>query len=224
MLGGLLPPELAGLLIECLNYAMFAGGLLIKMPQIVAILRTRTVKGMSEASLSTEFLACVAFCSYNLLMGHPFKTWGEMALICTQCGVQIVLFWVYTTEKLAAVPRVLGVVAVAAACFGLWLGLLPPALLPVLGLVQTALGSVARVPQILLNFRQRHTGNQSIITWGLSFGGTVIRVITTLAAVDDFVALLGYIIAASLNLTLVLQIAFFWKRTTEVIWAKKQKE
>jgi len=203
---------------------MFAGGLLIKMPQIVAILRTRTVKGMSEASLSTEFLACLSLCAYNLLMGHPFKTWGEMALIGAQCGIQIVLFWSFATETLAVAPRALGVAAVAAACAALWTGMLPPVLLPALGLVQTALGSIARVPQIVLNFRQRHTGNQSVITWGLSLGGTIIRVITTLASVNDVVAVLGYVIAAGLNFTLVMQILLYWKRTNEIIWSKKQKD
>ena len=77
----MLPPELVSLGLLCLNYAMFLGGLLIKFPQIIAILRTQTVKGMSEASFTVEFLACLSLCVYNTLMGHPFKTWGEMSLI-----------------------------------------------------------------------------------------------------------------------------------------------
>uniref|UniRef100_A0A7S1W9U7 Mannose-P-dolichol utilization defect 1 protein homolog n=1 Tax=Alexandrium catenella TaxID=2925 RepID=A0A7S1W9U7_ALECA len=101
---------------------------------------------------------------------------------------------------------------------------MPPVLLPALGLVQTALGSIARVPQIILNFKQRHTGNQSIITWGLSLGGTIIRVITTAATVNDFVALLGYVIAVVLNGALFAQILLYWNRTNEVIWSNKQKD
>merc|ERR1712061_585201 len=103
------------------------------------------------------------------------------------------------------------------------MGLLPAALLPALGLVQSALGAVARVPQIVLNFRQRHTGNQSVITWGMSLAGNLVRIITTLAAVDDTIALGGYLVAATLNGTLVLQILIFWKKTNEEVWGKKRK-
>mmetsp|Transcript_9277 Transcript_9277/g.27815 ORF Transcript_9277/g.27815 Transcript_9277/m.27815 type:complete len:226 (-) Transcript_9277:74-751(-) len=217
------PPELLSLGINVLNYAMFAGGLLIKMPQIIAILRTRTVKGMSEASLTTEFLACLSLCSYNVLMGHPFKTWGEMALIMAQCGVQIVLFWMLTEHRLSAAPRALGVLGVAGAVAALAMGLLPAALLPALGLVQSALGAVARVPQIVLNFRQKHTGNQSVITWGLSLAGNTVRIITTFASVDDWIALAGYVVAFVLNGTLVSQILAF-RENTKAVLAEKKKD
>merc|ERR1712232_1369025 len=172
------------------------------MPQIVAILRTKTVKGMSETSLVTEFLAATSLCAYNLLVGHPFKTWGEMALIAIQCGIQILLFWFYSTDALSFGKRALGTTAVALACAALWLGMLPAAAFPALGLTQSALGAFARVPQIVLNFRQKHTGNLSIITWGLSTVGNTVRIITTLVSVNDWVALLGYVIAWILNFTL----------------------
>mmetsp|Transcript_93253 Transcript_93253/g.237235 ORF Transcript_93253/g.237235 Transcript_93253/m.237235 type:complete len:227 (-) Transcript_93253:103-783(-) len=220
LLGGMVPPELVALGINVLNYAMFAGGVLIKLPQIVAILRTKTVKGMSETSLATEFLACLSLCAYNLLMGHPFKTWGEMALIGAQCAVQTILFWVYTKDKLSVAPRALVVLLVAAITAVLWLGFLPRALYPALGLTQTALGSFARVPQIILNFRQKHTGNQSIITWGLSLAGNTVRIITTFASVDDFVALAGYLVAFVLNGTLVTQILLFRANTEEALKRK----
>mmetsp|Transcript_20981 Transcript_20981/g.45372 ORF Transcript_20981/g.45372 Transcript_20981/m.45372 type:complete len:228 (+) Transcript_20981:186-869(+) len=221
--GGVVPPQMLALGVNILNYAMFAGGLLIKMPQIVAILRTKTVKGMSETSLATEFLACLSLCGYNLLMGHPFKTWGEMALIGLQCGIQTLLFWYLTTEKISPAPRIACVLAVVAASAAVWGGLLPTHLYPILGLTQSALGAFARVPQIILNFRQRHTGNQSVITWGLSLAGNTVRIITTWASVDDLVALGGYVVAFILNGTLVLQILAFRKHTQEVLYGKKKE-
>lgn len=219
----MLPPQLVSLGLLCLNYAMFLGGLLIKFPQIIAILRTQTVKGMSEASFTVEFLACLSLCVYNTLMGHPFKTWGEMSLIGAQCAVQIVLFWCLTEEPVTVAPRALGTLAVFGTVGVIWCGLCPPDLFPVIGLVPTILGGLARVPQIILNFRQRHTGNQSVITWGLSLGGNVVRMITTLAEVGDAIALSGYVVAGALNLTLLLQIIYYWRRTNDVIWSKKKQ-
>merc|ERR1712061_331660 len=102
------------------------------------------------------------------------------------------------------------------------MGLLPEALFPALGLGQSALGAFACVPQIVLNFRQKHTGNQSVITWGLSVAGNTVRIITTFLSVDDWIALAGYLIAFVLNGTLVFQILFFWQNTQETIYGKKR--
>mmetsp|Transcript_31957 Transcript_31957/g.74845 ORF Transcript_31957/g.74845 Transcript_31957/m.74845 type:complete len:231 (+) Transcript_31957:76-768(+) len=219
-----LPAELVEFGLVCLNYAMFLGGGMVKMPQVIAIIRTKTVKGMSEASLVMEFIACSCFCCYNFLMAHPVRTWGEMALVTSQCAVQIALFWLLGRGELALLPRIFGAVLVLGSLLGLLLGMLPVQYLPVLGLVPAFLGSIARVPQIILNFRQGHTGNQSVITWGLSAAGNAIRVVTTLAGVDDLITLFGHLLAGVLNVTLVLQILFYWQRTQEVIWKDKKTE
>mmetsp|Transcript_141979 Transcript_141979/g.360522 ORF Transcript_141979/g.360522 Transcript_141979/m.360522 type:complete len:103 (-) Transcript_141979:46-354(-) len=102
--------------------------------------------------------------------------------------------------------------------------MLPPAMLPALGLVQSALGAFARVPQIIMNFQQKHTGNQSVITWGLSLAGNTVRIITTFLSVDDFIALAGYVVAFVLNGTLVFQILVFWHNTQEILRGKKRKD
>lgn len=219
-----LPPELVALALNVLNYSMFVGGILVKLPQIINILRTMTVKGFSEVSLATEFLACLSYCAYNLKMGFPFKTWGEMALIAVQVGIQMSLYWSLTTEKISVAPRAACILLTTLAVYALMQDLLPPEFLPILGMVPSVLGSVARVPQIILNFRQGHTGNQSVITWGMSAAGNVIRVITTLAALGDMVLLAGHLCAGLLNLTLVSQILFYWKHTQEVVWSKKDDD
>eukprot|EP00929_Paragymnodinium_shiwhaense_P075488 TRINITY_DN38599_c0_g1_i1.p2 TRINITY_DN38599_c0_g1~~TRINITY_DN38599_c0_g1_i1.p2 ORF type:complete len:230 (-),score=58.08 TRINITY_DN38599_c0_g1_i1:198-887(-) len=220
----LMTPELKELVLSFLNYAMMAGGSLVKLPQVVGILRTGTVKGMSEASLGMELLACICFCCYNFEMGHPFKTWGEMAMITLQCLVQTLLYWTLAEEKLAVLPRALISVGVVSGSFLVLTGHLPPALLPAFGLTPTILGAVARVPQIMLNFRQGHTGNQSCITWGMSFTGNCIRILTTLAAVSDVITLGGHLVAGVLNGTLIVQILFYWSNTMEVLHGKDKKK
>merc|ERR1711972_343771 len=120
-------------------------------------------------------------------------------------------------HKLAVAPRAAGVLAIFGVVIYLSQGLLPEALLPALGLVQSGLGAIARVPQIILNFKQGHTGNQSVITWGLSLGGNIVRVITTLVDVNDIVTLAGHAIAGVLNFTLVAQIFLFYSNTQKVL-------
>jgi len=217
--------DIVFLAVNFLNYGMFLGGSLVKLPQVMNILRTMSVKGISESSVAIETLACLSFCSYNLLMGHPFKTWGEMAMITIQCAVQLALFW-KLTDNLNMLPRLVGVVMTGTVLAILKMGMLPEAVMPILGLLPTVLGSVSRVPQILMNFQQKHTGSLSIFTWGLSSVGNVVRIATTLLTLSDGITLFGHSVAGVLNLTLVFQILLYWQATAEFrskqMAAKKQ--
>jgi mannose-P-dolichol utilization defect protein 1 len=215
MLDQILGPDLAKLALDVLNYAMFLGGSLIKLPQIVSILRTMKVDGFSEASLTMEFVACVSFCAYNLLRGHPFKTWGEMAMITIQCGVQILLFWLLTKQRLPKLPRIMGgffvilLVASFKQCPEDWhIGI---------GLIPTILGCIARVPQIVMNYQNKFTGNQSYITWGMAGCGNTARILTTILTINDSTQLLGHVVAWILNWSLVAQIVYYRKNTDKTL-------
>lgn len=224
LFGVTIPPELVHLVLNLLNYAMFVGGGLLKLPQVIKILRSKSVKGISESSLATEFLACISFCSYNLLMGHPLKTWGEMALIAAQCGILTVMFWFFSEEAPAVVPRALGTIGAVGFMAFVLLGNFPRGFLPILGIVPTVLGAMARVPQIIMNLRQGHTGALSIIPWGMASAGNCVRVITTLAAIDDIITLAGPVVALVLNATLVVQILLYKDKTNEVMRKENKKE
>lgn len=75
----------------------------------------------------------------------------------------------------------------------------------------SALFSVsARVPQIITNFKQGHTGQLSLISWSFSLAGSTIRIFTTLAEVHDTFILLMFLSGFICNLTLVLQILLYY--------------
>jgi len=221
MLDGFLPPEMAKLALNVLNYTMFLGGSLVKLPQIIAILKTMRVEGVSEASLTMEFTACVFFCAYNLLKGHPFKTWGEMAMITIQCAVQIGLFWMLTKQKLPKLPRVAGATLVVFMLVSF--KQLPEELHMYIGLIPTILGTVSRLPQIVMNLRQQHTSNLSVFTWGLSGCGNTVRIVTTVLTINDRTQLFGHIVAWLLNWSLVAQIMYYRKATQEFLAGESSK-
>jgi len=223
LFGVAIPPELVQLVLNLLNYAMFLGGGLLKLPQVIAILRQKTVKGISETSLTTEFLACLSFCSYNFLMGHPLKTWGEMALIAVQCAILTVMFWFFSEDPPAIVARILGTVCAVFFVGFVLLDKFPKETLPALGIVPTLLGAAARVPQIIMNLRQGHTGALSIIPWTMAMAGNSVRIITTLAAIDDIITLAGPVVAFVLNGTLVVQI-FCYKDRTKAVFQNEMNE
>ena len=66
--------------------------------------------------------------------------------------------------------------------------------------------------QILTNFKNKSTGQLSIVTVGLTFVGALVRVFTTIQEVGwDMSLLSGTLLGASTGLLLLLQIVFYKK-------------
>lgn len=151
-----------------------------------------------------------------MLLDHPFSAWGEMFLISIQCAIQCVLFW--SLSGSVSIPsRIAGsAVLVGASRFILTRGV-DAEYIYILGACPIVLSIWSRLPQILLNFKQGHTGQLAIVTFGLSGLGNLARVFTTIKQTpDDTVSLISMITSAVLNFTLVFQILAYWKVTQKV--------
>lgn len=157
-----------------------------------------------------------------MLLDHPFSSWGEMFLIAIQCGVQCILFWTFSAG--INVPARIAGSAILMGISGLILQRgLPHQYLYILGACPIILSIWSRLPQIVLNFKQGHTGQLAIITFGLSGLGNLARVFTTMKQTpDDFMTLLSMAVAALLNFTLVSQIVMYWKATSKAVSSKKR--
>jgi mannose-P-dolichol utilization defect protein 1 len=82
---------------------------------------------------------------------------------------------------------------------------------------------LSKIPQIVANFRQGHTGQLSAFTVFLYFAGSMARIFTTIQEVDDPMILWGFLIATGLNAVLALQMVLYWKRSADKkIKRKKQ--
>lgn len=140
--------------------------------------------------------------------------------------MQVILFWNLTKQPINLKPRI--------TLLMIYLSTLATVLvqgaertlggekgLSILGLVPMVVGTGSRIPQIIANFKQGHTGTLSVITWGLSMAGNLLRVVTTLALVDDVVTLFGHVAALATNVLLVGQILFFWNKTQKVLEAEQ---
>ncbi|EER03947.1 Mannose-P-dolichol utilization defect 1 protein, putative [Perkinsus marinus ATCC 50983] len=199
-------------IVNGLNMGIMAGALAVKMPQIIKIFANKSVQGISEASFALEFIASSLFCTYNMLMRHPFAAWGEMFFVSVQCMILLCLFWWYAPQ-IDLLPRVL---LMNMGSFGfMWAmsGQMPEQFLPLLGMAPAVLGIAARLPQIALNFKQGNTGHLAFLTFFLSFMGNLARIFTTLKQLNDPVTLASHVCAALCNGTIVAQILYYWNAT-----------
>eukprot|EP00922_Rhytidocystis_sp_ex-Travisia-forbesii_P056249 GHVS01083283.1.p1 GENE.GHVS01083283.1~~GHVS01083283.1.p1 ORF type:complete len:282 (+),score=16.42 GHVS01083283.1:430-1275(+) len=214
------------LLMSLLDVAIIFGATIVKLPQILKIQQAQNVAGLNESSFVIEVFAGSLFVGYNILEGYPFSTWGDVAIVVLQCIVLVLLYWVYShpTEKdnhgnLRSVSRIQSRTTYSA----LWVammavilsGWLPKGITPILGLSPVPCSVCARVPQILQNFRQKHTGQLSLLTLTMMVSGNIVRLLTTLH-LNDNILIASNLIASVTNGIPLLQIMWYRANTAKL--------
>ena len=67
-----------------LGIAIIAGSFGLKIPQILTILKDRSVSGLEPAAFYLDVISFLATCCYNFLNGYPLTGWGESLVILVQ--------------------------------------------------------------------------------------------------------------------------------------------
>ena len=192
---------------KALGLAIVAGSSIVKIPQILKLLQTKSSSGISFLSYALETVAFVITLAYSARSGFPFSTYGETALIAVQNVVISLLVLRYSgREALAAV-------FVAALAVGGWA--LQDEKVVDMGLLRTlqAGGAVlavgSKVPQIAAIWQQGGTGQLSAFAVFNYLGGSLARVFTTVQEVDDKLILYGFLAGLVLNAILAAQMVWF---------------
>jgi len=190
-----------------LGYGIVLFGALVKIPQIVKLLSSKAVTGVSFSSYVLETMASSIFVAYNMRNENPFSTFGESAFINIQnliimlliClfksryyGMAIVVLMWGTTNALLVSNEVLSDYA---------LEIMSGAVIP--------LSLFSKLPQILAIIKTGHVRNLSSLTVGAYFAGSVARMYTTLQEVDDKIILSNYVLSSILNFILVAQVLYY---------------
>ncbi|OQS05864.1 mannose-P-dolichol utilization defect 1 protein [Thraustotheca clavata] len=202
---------------KALGYAIILGSFILKLPQILKIIAAKSVAGLSPSGFYLEVLVFQASVVYNFLRGYPISTWGENAVILVQNCILVFLLWIYSdTPRTQQLVGVLGFVGIGAIMLNLpseHLWILPSASIPA--------SIMSRIPQVISNFKQGHTGQLAFVTLFLNLGGSAARLFTSLQETGDQVQMLGFLISVALNGMLVSQVLFYW-RATDAAMAKEQ--
>lgn len=206
---------------KILSLGIILGAAVVKVPQILKIVKAGSIEGLSASMFILETLCYTMTCAYNIANGYPFTTYGENALLMFQGWVIVYLLASYS-GKLGALffTAVAGYFCCCGVLFGGYLSLNTLALLQ----ASTApVGAFSRIPQIVTNFTTKSTGQLAMITLAMNFLGSVARVFTTLTEVNDFVILCTICLSTLLNGILFLQVVLYWKSKSPASKDKKTK-
>jgi mannose-P-dolichol utilization defect protein 1 len=202
--------------VDCIKYAfskvlglgMVCGGAILKVPQIIKILLSKSTRGISVTSYFLEMLALLINISYNIRFQYPFTTWGEFPFIAVQCF--IVLFLIYFFRKSRKnLIFFLSPLLILLVIFNP--KIISNSLLQILQTSTIGITIASRLPQIITNYKHRSTGELSALTVFFQCAGSLARVFTTIQEVDDYVVMAGNLIASTLNTVLFFQVLYYWR-------------
>jgi len=210
---GLLKGELptmdviALLMSRLLGSAIVLMSCIIKLPQIMAILRSKSAEGLSLASFETELIAYTLTFAYGLHFGLPFTGYGEAIIMSAQDVLLLALIY-----KHAKIPMSHVAMYTSFYCGGLAVllsGKLGDDIMRVLSGASFVTIVFARLPQIYANFSAKNTGQLSIFSYIITVCGGSVRIFTSVTDNAGITMVVGYCVSTTLNLIIALQILFY---------------
>jgi len=221
--------------VDCLKYALskglglgiVLGGSIVKIPQILKIVTSRSARGLSLPAYILETAAYAISLAYASRNHFPFSTYGENFFLTVQ-NVVITLLIVWYSGARTATGRplsagssvrmrgnlngvIIGSLFVVVAAISLSSdALVPPSLLSLLQATTVPLSLISKAPQIASNHRHKSTGNLSAFAVFNAFFGCLARLFTTSQETGDSLMWWGFALAGALNAVLVAQMVVYW--------------
>ncbi|KAF8475590.1 hypothetical protein BDZ91DRAFT_673457 [Kalaharituber pfeilii] len=201
---------------KAIGIGIIAASSVVKIPQLLKLLNARSAQGVSFLSYLLETTAYAINLAYNFRKGNPFSTYGETALILIQnvaIAVMVLTFSSKSSTRGVPWPAIF-VAGVAAAAYALFSpDVVSSNTLQLLQMATLPLNLASKVPQIAEVQRAKSTGQLSAFAVFNYLAGSLARVFTTLAEVDDVLILAGFIGGAALNAVLAGQMVMFWNNS-----------
>ncbi|KAK9811878.1 hypothetical protein WJX72_011664 [[Myrmecia] bisecta] len=223
LLKGKLPPSavLAPLLSKVLGYTILVFSCIVKVPQILTLLRVKSAEGLSSFSFEMEQIGLAIHTAYGFILGLPISAFGEAAVLLLQNTVLLLLIYQFSRAQLV---RPLALTSLFAVAGGYLLsGGITKDIITRAYDLNNVIFIVARVPQIIQNFKARSTGHLSMVTFVANVAGCLIRIFTSIQEGGGITMVRGFVIGLALNLTILLQILYYGRAKSSHKQAAKKK-
>ena len=146
---------------KTLGIAIVAFSAIVKVPQILKLVSSRSAAGISFSSYALETTSLLITLAYNARKNFPFSTYGETALIAAQDVVVAVLVLAFSGQAASAGAFVAAVAGMLYALLFSGETIVDQHAMGYLQAGAGALGIAAKVPQIYTIWKQGGTGQLS---------------------------------------------------------------
>lgn len=213
-------PCLTAALSKVLGYLIIAGAVLVKLPQIIKIVKSKSAEGISFAAICLELFAISSMLAYSLAYEFPFTTWGDSFFLMIQVSIISGLVLYYKGRVMQSVAFM---IFYYITLYILTSGITPVTVLAALQASNMPAVVIAKLIQALECYRNGHSGQLSAITVFLTTLGSVARIFTSMQETGDQLVITTYIVGTFANGLIAFQILYYWNATNKYLKNKENK-
>jgi len=190
-----------------LGLGIVVGGSIVKLPQILIILKEQTAEGLSLMGYIFETFSFGIALAYSYANEFPFSTYGENLFLTVQNFLVTLLIVFYTPSSPSSPSTVTSYLQLSILIGGLsTLAFLPLKTLTTLQLLLALpLSIFSKLAQIQANYTAKSTGQLSTFALGAQLLGCLVRIYTSVVEVGDVMVAAGFVTAFLLNFVLAAQ-------------------
>lgn len=189
--------------------------MLVKVPQIVKILKNKSADGINLFSVCLDLFAISVHMSYSFVNGFPFSAWGDCTFLAFQTAVIAVLVLFFGGSPAKSVGFCVLYLGMLYVLMG---GLTPVEFLWSVQAMNIPIILAGKLSQAWTNYKNSSTGQLSAATCFLLFFGAVARIFTSIQETGDQMMILTYCVSTTANFIIVAQLMYYWNKAP-----KKQK-
>ncbi len=199
-----------------LSYSVVALCSVVKLPQIYAIASAKSSAGISLRAYWLEISTYLISLFYGYTNNFHFSVYAESGLLALQDTLLIALV-IYYDRKWTSLENISLTLLMAGFVWASLTDLIPQYIHRFLLSTTLVTSTISKLGQILSIYALKSQGEVSMVTWGLSGYGCVVRVLSSLVEVGDYLVVLNFVVASHLNIFVVAQCLYYGK-------GKKKKE
>ena len=203
-----------------LGYGILLGSLMLRIPQILIILRAGNAKGISVISEVLSLIAVFGSMSYGYYKNFPIAAYGDTYSLYVQGCIILLMVLYYQNQK---TQLFLSFIMISVATGLQFSNMIPGDIIYLLNTLSLFLSVFSKLIQALENLRNSSTGNLSSITLILQFLGCVARIFTSIQETGDLYMIVTYIAVSVANGLLVVQLVYYWNSDSAKLKDKKKK-
>lgn len=196
---------------KVLGLGIIGGSLLVKVPQIVKILKNKNSEGINFFSVLLDLFAITAMTSYSFVSGFPFSSWGDGVSLGIQTLAIAVLVLHYSGDSAKATAFLAAYSAVISAVLS---GLTPIKVLWTCQAMNIPIILISKFIQAYTNYSNGSTGQLSAITGFMLFFGSLARIFTSIQETGDTTMIVMYMCSTFANAVIAAQILYYWNVDT----------
>lgn len=214
-------PCFKALLSKGLGLAIIAGSVLVKVPQVLKILNSKSGEGINIMGVVLDLLAISFHLSYNFMHGYPFSAWGDNTFLAIQTVAIAVLVIYFNGRKLQAGAFLIGYLVLM---FVLNSGLTSMKVLFTIQSCNIPILLVGKLSQAYTNYQAGSTGQLSAATVIMMFAGSVARIFTSIQETGDTMIIVTFIASTFANGVILSQLIYYWNKPAGVVKDAKAKK